>query len=254
MVGNEVKTKDEASTLLPAGETITDEERYGISAFRAHKETGFTWRRVLAFVLQIVPALPLAGWLLFSSPPPFGLPDGNHVRNALVFAWLSVVLLAYELKFLCIERQFMLMEVFFVLPVLFPAMIVWICISTRRNESPIGALDVVAGVLVLVGTFLNGWPEIMRMRWKRRPENEGKLYTEGFFQYIRNPNYLGDVFWSTGWALASNWIMVAWVPVLVVCVFIFMYIPEKESYLAKRYESDWPAYEAKTVKLFPFIY
>jgi hypothetical protein len=39
-----------------------------------------------------------------------------------------------------------------------------------------------------------------------------------------------------------------------VCIFLFLYIPEKESYLAKWYANEWPAYEAKTVvKLFPFI-
>lgn len=148
----------------------------------------------------------------------------------------------------------MLMELFFVLPVLFPGMIICICVFTRKNDNPIGAIDVIACVFVLFGTFLNNWPEIARMRWKKRPENKGKLYTEGFFSYVRNPNYLGDLFWVTGWALASNWVYIAWVPVMIACVFIFMYIPEKESYLAKRYASEWPAYEAKTVKLFPFIY
>lgn len=176
-----MKTEDEASALLPPGESATvvdEDERYGASAFRVHKEIGFTWRRVLVLVLQIVPALPLAGWLLFWSPPPFGLPEGNHVRNALVFTWLSVVLLTYEVKILLsvIERQFTLVELF-LLPVAFPVLIVWMCISTRRNESPIGAIDIVAGVLVVVGIILNAWPEVIRKRWKQCPGNVGKLYT-----------------------------------------------------------------------------
>jgi hypothetical protein len=34
---------------------------------------------------------------------------------------------------------------------------------------------------------------------------------------------------------------------------LFLYIPEKESYLAKWYANEWPEYEAKTVKLlFPY--
>jgi len=248
---NTAKT-DEKSALIP-GTSDDDEQRYGISTFRVHKESGFTWRRVLVFVLQIVPSIPLAGWILFSSPPAFDVPEGNPVRNALVFTWLLIVLLAYEAKILYIERQYMLVEVFFVLPVIFPAMIVYIAVFTRKNNSPIGATDFIAGVFVLFGIFLNEWPEIMRTRWKKRAENQGKLYTVGFFSYVRNPNYLGDVIWATGWAMASSW-AVAWVPIMITCVFIFMYIPEKESYLAKRYESEWPAYEAKTCKLFPFIY
>lgn len=46
----------------------------------------------------------------------------------------------------------------------------------------------------------------------------------------------------------------AFYPIITVFIFIFVYIPEKEAYLAKRYATEWPAYEAKTVKLFPFIY
>ena len=147
----------------------------------------------------------------------------------------------------------MLLELFFVLPVLFPAMITCICVFTRKNSNPIGATDVIAGVFVVLGIFLNTWPEVERMRWKKRPENKGKLYTQGYFSYVRNINYLGDVLWSTGWALASRWVMI-WVPIMFVCVFVCMYIPEKEAYLAKRYENEWPAYEQKTVKLFPFVY
>ena len=91
---------DEGSAFLPEeGESTLKKQEYGISAFRAQKESGFTWRRVLVFFLQIVPSVPLAGWLLFSVSP-FGLPEGNAAHNALVFTWIMVVLLAYEAKLL----------------------------------------------------------------------------------------------------------------------------------------------------------
>ena len=147
----------------------------------------------------------------------------------------------------------MLIEVFFVLPVLFPALIVYMVISTRKNDNPISTIDFLAGIFVVFGTFLNTWPEVMRMRWKRRSENKGKLYTEGYFAHLRNPNYLGDVIWATGWAMASSWTVV-WVPIMELCVFVLVYIPEKESYLAKRYASEWPTYQAKTFKLIPYVY
>lgn len=226
-----------------------------MSQFRLHKESGITWRRVMAIVLQIVPSLPLAGWILLSSDPsPFDLPEGNVLRRRLVFSWFLVVLLAYEGKLAYIERQFMFMELFFVLPFLFPAMIVCISVYARMNEAPIGSLDYLAGVLVLSGTFLNTWPEIQRMRWKKQAGHQGRLYTQGWFSYVRNVNYLGDCLWATGWAMASSFEYMLWVPLVIVAVFVFMYIPEKESYLAKRYANEWLAYEARTVKLFPFVY
>lgn len=47
----------------------------------------------------------------------------------------------------------------------------------------------------LFGIFLNNWPEMQQMHWKRLPENKRKLYTKGFFSYVWKPNYLGDLFW-----------------------------------------------------------
>ena len=197
---------DEGSAFLPEeGESTLKKQEYGISAFRAQKESGFTWRRVLVFFLQIVPSVPLAGWLLFSASP-FGLPEGNAACNTLVFTWIMVVLLAYEAKLLYIERRFMIIEVFFVfvLPVLFPALIVYMIISTRKNDNPISTIDFLAGIFVVFGTFLNTWPEVMRMHWKRRSENKGKLYTKGYFAHLRNPNYLGDVIWATGYWMGNG--------------------------------------------------
>lgn len=240
------KPQDESSALLP--------DDYGSSPDRTHKETGFTWRRVHVFQMQIDLCV-LAGWLLFSNTKAvFDLQDGNVIRNALVFVWIVVVMVAYEAKLLFIvERRYTLIECFFVLPVMFSFLIIYMAIFTRKNNNPIGITDILAGIFVLCGTFLNTWPEIMRMQWKKRSENKGKLYTEGFFAHVRNPNYLGDVIWATGWAVASSW-MVAWFPILTLCIFVFLYIPEKESYLAKRYANEWPSYEAKTVKLVPFVY
>lgn len=85
------------------------------------------------------------------------------------------------------------------------------------------------------------------------PQNKNKLYTGHLFSYIRNVNYLGDILWETGIAMSSGWI-VAWVPASSLFVFVFAYIPEKESYLAKHHAEEWPAYKDKTVRLIPFVF
>ena len=163
-----------AITKLPAGESSALlPEDYGWSSFRTHKEYGFTWRKVLVFFLQMA-LVALAGWLLFFTTM-LNLPEGNSIRKALVFAWILVVMISYEVKLLYIERQFRLFEIFFVLPVLFSALIVYMVIFTRKNDNPIGIVDFLAGPFVLFGTFLNTWPEIMRMHWKAHSQNKGKL-------------------------------------------------------------------------------
>jgi protein-S-isoprenylcysteine O-methyltransferase Ste14 len=80
------------------------------------------------------------------------------------------------------------------------------------------------------------------------------LYTGHLFAYVRNANYLGDLLWETGLAMATGVWIAAWVPVVSLLGFVVGAIPEKESYLAKHYEEEWPAYHEKTVRLIPFLY
>jgi len=104
MANRTTKEQADESTALLA------EDDYGRSAFRTSKEHGITWRKALVFVLQLAMCI-IAGCLLLPPSPPFGIPAGNPVRNALLFAWISVVMVTYEAKLLYMERQFRLWEI-----------------------------------------------------------------------------------------------------------------------------------------------
>jgi hypothetical protein len=52
-------------------------------------------------------------------------------------------------------------------------------------------------VLLEVVAF-NGLSELQRYRWKRQPQNAGRLYTGGLFAYARHINYFGDQELFTG--------------------------------------------------------
>eukprot|EP00494_Astrolonche_serrata_P020197 UN20415 len=57
--------------------------------------------------------------------------------------------------------------------------------------------------------MFNSLAELQRKWWLDRPENEGKLYTQGFFSITRHPNYFGDILIFVGWALLTqNWKMI----------------------------------------------
>ena len=169
-------TSDSENTIL-----IPQTEDYGMSTFRTRKETGYTWRRIFVFVLQIVPSIPIAAWILFFAPfsdSNDGKEEekGNPTRNILVFTWIAAVMFAYEIKLIwVIERQFMLMEVCFVLPIAFPVLIGYMSMCALKNSNVIGVLDLIAGVLVVVGIWLNTWPEIMRSKWKKRERPSWKM-------------------------------------------------------------------------------
>ena len=100
---------------------------------------------------------------------------------------------------------------------------------------------------------LNSFSELQRKWWKARPENKGRCYTLGLFSLARNINYFGDVVLFGGWALATGAWWNAWAPVTMFLSFQFYHVPDKELYLAKRYEKDWPAYRASTKSLIPWV-
>ena len=48
-------------------------------------------------------------------------------------------------------------------------------------------------LLFIIGSYINTYSEIQRKRFKDNPNNKGKLYTLGLFQYARHINYFGDI-------------------------------------------------------------
>ena len=122
------------------------------------------------------------------------------------------------------------------------------------NPAPIGPVALVGAVLFLIGSYLNTGSEWMRMVWKRRPENKGRLYTEGLFKYSMHINYFGDFVLFTGFAMIAGRLYAFVIPLLMASFFIFFNIPVLDRYLASHYKDEFPAYASKTAKFFPFIY
>ncbi len=122
------------------------------------------------------------------------------------------------------------------------------------SSRPLNALDVLAALLFVGGGALNTGSEWARLRFKARPENLGKLYTRGPFALVRHPNYLGDVLWGIGWALASR---SPWSIAIVageIAGFVFVNIPQLSAYLEQRYGQAYRDWAAHTARLVPWLY
>ncbi|HEX2934318.1 MAG TPA: DUF1295 domain-containing protein [Bacteroidales bacterium] len=118
----------------------------------------------------------------------------------------------------------------------------------------IDGLDYFAVVLFIMGCVLNSGGEILRDKWKKNPENKGKIYTQGFFKYSRHINYFGDILWVTAYALITkNW-WSATIPVFLFCFFAFYNAPKLDEHLKEKYGKDYEAYAKRTKMLIPFIY
>ncbi|MBI1221171.1 MAG: DUF1295 domain-containing protein [Bacteroidetes bacterium] len=121
-------------------------------------------------------------------------------------------------------------------------------------DMPVDSYDYLTIVLFVLGCFLNTGGEVLRDRWKRNPENKGKLYTGGLFKYSRHINYFGDLLWVTAYALMTRNPYSAFIPVFLFCFFAFFNAPALDKYLKKKYGEQYDAYAKKTKMLIPFLF
>ena len=120
--------------------------------------------------------------------------------------------------------------------------------------NPVGIIEFIGIGLFIIGSYLNTGSEIMRQRWKKDPQNRGKIYDKGLFKYSMHINYFGDVVWATGMALISGSVWIFLIPLYMSCGFIFIHIPRLDKYLKERYGAQYKVYARKTKKFIPWIY
>ncbi|WP_125713812.1 methyltransferase family protein [Companilactobacillus kedongensis] len=109
-------------------------------------------------------------------------------------------------------------------------------------------------ILFIAGALINTTSELLRKPFKDDQKNKGKLYTGGLFKYAIHINYFGDVIWVLGFALTTcNWWSLI-IPLFLLCMFVFNYIPNADKYLQKHYGQSFIEYRRHTKKLIPFIW
>jgi protein-S-isoprenylcysteine O-methyltransferase Ste14 len=101
---------------------------------------------------------------------------------------------------------------------------------------------------------LNSGGEILRDKWKKKPENKGKIYTGGFFKYSRHINYFGDLVWVSAYAILTRNLGPVIIPVLLFIFFAFINAPKLDRYLKQKYGKSYDDYASKTKILIPYIY
>ncbi len=123
----------------------------------------------------------------------------------------------------------------------------------RDYSVDLNALDLIALILLLLGSPLNSYSETQRKWWKSDPANKGHCYTGGLFKYSMHINYFGDTVLFTGWCLLTANLWSLMFPLFMGLSFYYFHIPGLDSYLADRYGAEFTAYSQKTKKLIPFI-
>ena len=124
----------------------------------------------------------------------------------------------------------------------------------RETVIEFGSLDLIAVLLLCLGSCLNSFSEMQRKWWKRHPENKGQCYTGGLFRHSMHINYFGDIVLFTAWCLFTYNFWSLALPLLIAYTFIKFHIPDLDTYLSQRYGKPFDNYAANTKKLIPYVY
>lgn len=216
-------------------------------------------QKIVIHALEAV-FLWLSWWILFGSGGQW-TEQHLHIHNVCITARREIIFvfnvvifarIAYTMFFL-VKRRIPWGESIDV-PFAFALYYIGYTLLTLPRTHAIDGADYFAIGLFIIGCVLNTAGETLRDIWKKRPENQGKLYTGGFFKYSRHINYFGDLLWVTAYAIITrNWYASA-IPVFLFCFFAFYNAPKLDKYLRSKYGHDFEEYAKNTKMLIPFIY
>jgi protein-S-isoprenylcysteine O-methyltransferase Ste14 len=188
----------------------------------------------------------LKGVRAFAESPHF-------VRNTTLFAFNVVVVARFMLTLFVFAERRIPWEEAASIPLAFALYLFGFPLLARPARVDFGALELAGIVLFLAGSFVNTYAEHQRRRYKLRPENEGKLYTGGFFSLTMHPNYFGDLLWVSGYACVTHNVFAWLVPAFLFGFFYFYNIPKLDRYLEAHYGAAFSAYARRTKRLIPFL-
>lgn len=131
---------------------------------------------------------------------------------------------------------------------------VWVAARAARrfDEQDIAALAVVA--VALSG---EAWADFSLQKFRRNPDNRGKICDYGLWRLCRHPNYFCDwLFWFSYplLALHSHWFWLSWVgPVLMYLLLVHVSgIPPLEARMIASRGDSYRAYQRRVSAFFPW--
>ncbi|MCG7436056.1 DUF1295 domain-containing protein [Lysinibacillus fusiformis] len=203
--------------------------------------------KILIVVAEII-YLVIAYYLLFITYDKSGIALGLFIALIITALRLTAMMFIWLTRGIAWQEAIMNSMAFGIYYLGFPILMI------TSNQDPNVVVLILGWVLFVGGSMLNTVSELLRKPFKDNPDNQGMLYTGGLFKYAIHINYLGDCLWVLGLALISNNIYSLLIPLGLILVFVFGYIPKSDDYLQSKYGEQFTVYKLKTKKLIPFIW
>lgn len=127
--------------------------------------------------------------------------------------------------------------------------------ASVESDFPQASL-LLGSTLYVVGLLTELVSEVQRRRFKSDPNNKGKAYTGGLWQYARHINYGGYTVWRAGYAVSGGgYALGALVGAFFFWDFSQRAVPVLNEYCEKRYGAAWEKFKKDTpYRLIPFVY
>jgi len=180
--------------------------------------------------------------------------NGGIERRIIVFSFSVIVFLRITFAMFFFVRRKIPWEESMSIPFAFALYYIGFALFVLTAGRPPDLIDYAGILIFLFGSFLNTSSELQRHRWKKNPENKGKLYTEGLFRYSMHINYFGDLLWVTGYAIITRNLFSFIIPVFLFCFFVFFNIPKLDEHLKSKYGDQFEEWRKRTKRFIPFVY
>ena len=85
-------------------------------------------------------------------------------------------------------------------------------------------------------------------------EEDHQLFTQGVYNYIRNPMYMGSLIAVIGFCFVFRCLVVLFITFILYFLGLRMRILEEERILSEKFGAEYEEYKKRTKRLLPFIY
>jgi steroid 5-alpha reductase family enzyme len=129
---------------------------------------------------------------------------------------------------------------------------VTIIITSKQNW--LGIFDFLGVCIWLTGFFFEAVGDYQLMKYKKNPENKGKIIKQGLWRYTRHPNYFGEVVLWWGIYIIALSVSLGWAAILGPVTITFLILKVSGiPLLEEKYKNnpEFQTYKQKTSAFFP---
>lgn len=147
--------------------------------------------------------------------------------------------------------QVFMLQGFFMLVIAWPVL----HILGSKNEVETGFISIAGLLIFAAGFYFEAAGDYQLMRFRKNPENQGKIITSGLWKYTRHPNYFGEaLLWWGIWLMAVPVVDGIYTIISPITITLLLRYVSGVPMLEKKYKGrvDWEEYKSRTPIFFPF--